>query len=176
MHVCLVYLLSLPAGSLVLCLDSSSEKALVQLEILNRIEKLTGKKVSELFEYMVGSGIGGLMLLAMVYGEGQLLYCIYSIFSIQCYRSCSVIVCLCLLCNTAAKKSVRQVQRLYYQYMQRLLSLPNAKKKWRELENFTHDLFHRTRMEDEEAPKYVYTMLPILMVSKLLPLPVFVES
>ncbi len=57
------------AHSLVLCLDSSGEKALVQLEILNQLEKLTGKKISELFDYMVGSGIGGLFLLAMVYGK-----------------------------------------------------------------------------------------------------------
>ncbi len=74
--------LSHSAGSLVLCLDSSAEKTVVQLEILNRIEKLTGRKISELFDYMVGSGIGGLMLLAMVYGKWHLGYLQY-FFSIN---------------------------------------------------------------------------------------------
>ncbi|XP_064383255.1 85/88 kDa calcium-independent phospholipase A2-like isoform X2 [Halichondria panicea] len=105
--------------SLVLCLDSSGEKALVQLEILNQLEKLTGKKISELFDYMVGSGIGGLFLLAMVYAD----------------------------------KTVRQLQRLYYQYMQRMLNVTDAKKSWRELEDFFHDLFRRTRMDDNVSPK-----------------------
>ena len=52
-----------------LCLDSSTDKVVVQLEVLNRIEMMTGRKITDLFEYFVGSGVGGLLLLAMVYGK-----------------------------------------------------------------------------------------------------------
>ncbi len=62
---------------------------------------------------------------------------------------------LSLLADPTADKSVRQLQRLYYQYMQRMLSLPDAKKSWRELENFSHDLFRSTRMDDNVSPKWV---------------------
>ena len=61
---------SLPELSNILCLDSSSDKVVVQLEVLNRIELMTGRKITDLFEYVVGSGIGGLLILAMVYGKG----------------------------------------------------------------------------------------------------------
>ena len=42
--------------------------ALVQLELLHQIEKATGKKITELFQWIVASGIGGLLMLVMVYG------------------------------------------------------------------------------------------------------------
>ena len=56
------------AGNFMLCLDNSSTMALVQLELLHRIEKATGKKITELFQWIVASGIGGLLMLVMVYG------------------------------------------------------------------------------------------------------------
>ena len=54
-----------------LCLDNSSTMALVQLELLHQIEKATGKKITELFEWIVASGIGGLLMLVMIYGMLQ---------------------------------------------------------------------------------------------------------
>ena len=42
--------------------------ALVQLELLGQIEKATGKKIIDLFQWIVASGIGGLLVLLMVYG------------------------------------------------------------------------------------------------------------
>ena len=51
-----------------LCLDNSSTMALVQLELLHQIEKATGKKITQLFQWIVASGIGGLLMLVMVYG------------------------------------------------------------------------------------------------------------
>ena len=48
--------------------------ALVQLELLNQIEKATGKKITDLFQWIVASGIGGLLILLMVYG---MLHCMY---------------------------------------------------------------------------------------------------
>ena len=59
------------AGGWMLCLDNSSTMALVQLELLHQIEKATGKKITELFRWIVASGIGGLLMLIMVYGKLQ---------------------------------------------------------------------------------------------------------
>ena len=56
------------AGNWMLCLDNSSTMALVQLELLHQIEKVTGKKITELFQWVVASGVGGLLMLVMVYG------------------------------------------------------------------------------------------------------------
>ena len=53
--------------------------ALVQLELLHRIEKATGKKITELFQWIVASGIGGLLMLVMVYGMSQCQHHIWSI-------------------------------------------------------------------------------------------------
>ena len=52
---------------LILTLDSSSTMALIQLETLSQIEKATGKKIPELFEWIVASGVGGFLMMAMVY-------------------------------------------------------------------------------------------------------------
>ena len=42
--------------------------ALVQLELLKQIEKATGKKITDLFRWIVASGVSGLLMLVMVYG------------------------------------------------------------------------------------------------------------
>ena len=53
---------------LILSIDSSSTMALVQLEVLNQLEKTTGKKITDIFEWIVASGVGGFLMMAMVYG------------------------------------------------------------------------------------------------------------
>ncbi len=54
---------------LVLSLDYSSTMALVQLEILNQLEIVTGKRIVDLFEWIVASGVSGFLMMAMVYGK-----------------------------------------------------------------------------------------------------------
>lgn len=41
--------------------------ALVQLEVLTQLEKATGKKTTDMFEWIVASGVGGFLMMAMVY-------------------------------------------------------------------------------------------------------------
>ena len=63
----LLFSLAQTVGHHVLTLDSSSTMALVQLEILSQIEEATGKRIPEIFEWIVASGIGAILLLAMIY-------------------------------------------------------------------------------------------------------------
>ncbi len=56
-------------GNRILCLDGGGMKALVELDILCSIEKHTGKKITELFDWIVGTSTGGILALGLVYGE-----------------------------------------------------------------------------------------------------------
>ena len=58
-------------GSRILCLDGGGVRGLVQIEILRQIEKRTGKKITELFDWIVGTSTGGIIALAIVYGKPE---------------------------------------------------------------------------------------------------------
>ena len=70
-------------GSRILFLDGGGMKSLVQLEILMQIEEATGCTVIELFDWIVGVSTGGLIALALVYGQWN------------CSHVC-VCVCVCV--------------------------------------------------------------------------------
>ena len=55
---------------LILSLDCSSTLALVQLEVLHQIEEVTHKKIPDLFEWIVASGVGGFLMMVMIYSKG----------------------------------------------------------------------------------------------------------
>ena len=57
------------AGSRMLFLDGGGIRGLVQLEILSQIEEKTGRKIIELFDWIVGTSTGGIIALGLVYGE-----------------------------------------------------------------------------------------------------------
>ena len=57
------------AGSRVLCLDGGGIRGLIQLEILSQLEIKTGRKVTELFDWIVGTSTGGIIALGLVYGR-----------------------------------------------------------------------------------------------------------
>ena len=60
-------------GSRVLVLDGGGMKGLVEIEVLAQLEEHTGKKVTELFDWIIGTSTGGIVALALVYGEWKLL-------------------------------------------------------------------------------------------------------
>ena len=57
------------AGSRILSLDGGGMRGLIEIEILSQIEEATGRKITELFDWIVGSSAGGILALAMVYGN-----------------------------------------------------------------------------------------------------------
>ena len=54
-------------GSRVLCLDGGGIKGLIQIEVLIQIEEKTKQKITELFDWIVGTSTGGIIALALVY-------------------------------------------------------------------------------------------------------------
>jgi hypothetical protein len=57
------------AGSRVLLLDGGGMKGLVEIEILYQIMKRTGRKITDLFDWIVGTSTGAIIALGLVYGE-----------------------------------------------------------------------------------------------------------
>ncbi len=57
------------AGSRILVLDGGGMKGLVEIEILDQIERVTGMKILDLFDWIVGTSTGAVIALALVYGE-----------------------------------------------------------------------------------------------------------
>ena len=57
-------------GSRILCMDGGGMKALVELDILESIERESGKRITELFDWIVGTSTGGILALGLVYGKG----------------------------------------------------------------------------------------------------------
>ena len=55
------------AGSRMLFLDGGGIRGLIQIEILSLIENMTGRKITELFDWIVGTSTGGIIALALVY-------------------------------------------------------------------------------------------------------------
>lgn len=57
------------AGSRILCLDGGGIRGLIQLEVLSQLEKKTGRKITELFDWIIGTSTGGIIALGLVYGK-----------------------------------------------------------------------------------------------------------
>ena len=66
-------------GDRVLCLDGGGIKGLILIEMLIIVEQITGKKIVELFDWIIGTSTGGILALAMVYSELRLLICFFLI-------------------------------------------------------------------------------------------------
>lgn len=59
-------------GHRILSLDGGWMRSLIQIDQLEQLEKFTGQKVTDMFDVLVGSSSGALIVLALVYGEGML--------------------------------------------------------------------------------------------------------
>ena len=56
------------AGSRILFLDGGGMRGLVQIEILSQLEEQTGRRITELFDWIVGTSTGGIVALALIHG------------------------------------------------------------------------------------------------------------
>ena len=56
-------------GSRVLSLDGGGMKGLIQIEVLSRLEESTGRKVTELFDWIIATSTGAIVALGLVYGK-----------------------------------------------------------------------------------------------------------
>lgn len=56
-------------GSRILSLDGGGIRALIQIDILCEIERLTGKNITQLFDWIIGTSSGGIVALALVYRQ-----------------------------------------------------------------------------------------------------------
>ena len=56
------------AGSRILFLDGGGMRGLIQIEILSQLEEQTGRRITELFDWIVGTSTGGIVALALVHG------------------------------------------------------------------------------------------------------------
>ena len=65
---------SAEGGSRILFLDGGGVKGLLQIEILMQIEAKTERKITDLFDWIVGSSTGAIIALGLVYGESEWLY------------------------------------------------------------------------------------------------------
>lgn len=57
------------SGSRMLFLDGGGVRGLIEIEILERIESLTGRRITELFDWIIGTSTGGILALCLVYCE-----------------------------------------------------------------------------------------------------------
>ena len=57
------------SGSRVLFLDGGGIRGLLQIELLMELEKMTGRSIIELFDWIIGTSTGGIVALGLVYGE-----------------------------------------------------------------------------------------------------------
>ena len=56
-------------GCRVLCLDGGGVRGLMQIDVLCQIELCTGRRITDLFDWIVGTSTGGIIALALLYGE-----------------------------------------------------------------------------------------------------------
>ena len=136
-------------GNLVLCMDNSSAMALVQLELLNQIEKATGKKITDLFQWIVAGGLGALLILLMVYGMcvqlGVCFLCRVDVIAVPLYD------CLVQL----GKKNISDIRRFYFELHGRVFADPQHDvDKGKELEAMViRELGDAVVMADVTEPK-----------------------
>ena len=131
----------LKSSSRMLFLDGGGMKGLAQIEILCQIEEKTGMKITELFDWIVGTSIGAIIALGLVYGELHNLY------------FANIISCLSHL--YLGKKSLSEMRQLFYELNQTFTDTSRTKVSKVFEEYLQKNLGAKTLMSDESHPKYV---------------------
>lgn len=135
----------LRGGSRILFLDGGGIKGLVQLQVLMELEERTQSKITDLFDWIVGTSTGGVIALAMVYGKHRVFSFLASgIMSHAWYNT--------------GKKSLTELRQLYFLLKNRIFMKSRYGYGYSSnaLEEILKDyLKEDVRMSDVIHPKYV---------------------
>lgn len=88
-------------GDRLLFLDGGGSRAVLQVEILMEIERCTGERIVELFDWIIGTNIGGIIALELVYGKTR--YSFINLY-LSARKSLSEIKQLCFQINDCMLK------------------------------------------------------------------------
>ena len=56
-------------GNRILFLDGGGIRGLMQIEMLLKLQRMTGKPITDMFDFIVGTSTGGILALGLVYGK-----------------------------------------------------------------------------------------------------------
>ena len=133
------------SGSRVLCLDGGGMKGLIQIEVLEQIERLTQRKITEIFDWIVGTSVGGIVALAIVYGKCRT----GRKFDIRSRIDLT-------LCDLSAKKTPKELRQLMFQMKDEVFgsSRGGYANNTEALERILKEEFGNMTMEAVKYPRY----------------------
>ena len=105
-------------GSRLLFLDGGGIKGLAEIEILCQIEEETGRKITELFDWIVGTSSGAIIALGMVYGKFK----IDTLKKIFAYEK----LIKHFLFSSVANKTLPELRQLYYRMKDQVFAKARA--------------------------------------------------
>ena len=127
-------------GKRMLFLDGGGMRGLLELEVLMEIERRTGRKIIELFDWLVGTSVGGVICLLLVYGK---------ITHTICMHACCHYIDL-------AEKTLEEIRQILMRLRKVFSSgniLTGAKTRTENLEQLLRAWFGNTRMNSKKSPK-----------------------
>jgi len=127
-----------PKGDRVLCLDGGGIKGLVLIEMLAAIERISGKRIVDLFDWIIGTSTGGILALALVYSE-------------LCFINYMV-----MLNNILADLTLDELRRMYFSLKDKVLhsiGIPHSDTE--ALEIILKDKVKEAKLGSRTHPKYV---------------------
>ena len=80
-------------GNRILSLDGGGVRGLIQIEVLSEIERITGNKITEIFDWIIGTSTGGIIALLLVYSKCVCVCVCVSVCLCVCLCLC---VCVCV--------------------------------------------------------------------------------
>ena len=136
-------------GERMLFLDGGGMRGLLELEVLMEIERRTGRKIIELFDWLVGTSVGGVICLSIVYGK--------LIIIIQQFAAVLLFKYLHICLHSAAEKTLEEIRQMLLR-LRNVFSGGNklfgAKSRTENMEELLKIWFGETRMDSKESPKY----------------------
>lgn len=128
-------------GSRVLFLDGGGIRGLIEIEVLMEIEYRTEKKITDLFDWIVGTSTGGIIALALVYSK---------------LKRDSVVTLLYISSLLLANLSLKDIKNLYLRMCPNIFggSFLKAAQRSSNMEQVLRNTFQDAVMSSIAVPKY----------------------